>query len=51
VCCRSQYPRGLRYELSSSAQTLSYGFESYSRHGCLCVLLFCVCAVLCVGSG
>jgi hypothetical protein len=26
-------------------------FESYSRHGCLCVRLFCVCVVLCVGSG
>jgi hypothetical protein len=26
-------------------------FESHSRHGCLCVHLFCVCAVLCVGSG
>jgi hypothetical protein len=27
------------------------GFESHSRHGCLYVRLFCVCAVLCVGSG
>jgi hypothetical protein len=28
------------------------GFESRSRHGCLfCVRLFCVCVVLCVGSG
>jgi hypothetical protein len=27
------------------------GFESHSRHGCLCVRLFCVCVVLCVGSG
>jgi hypothetical protein len=26
------------------------GFESHSRHGCLCAL-FCVCVVLCVGSG
>jgi hypothetical protein len=25
------------------------GFESHSRHGCLCVRLFCV--VLCVGTG
>jgi hypothetical protein len=28
------------------------GFESHSRHGCLYrVCLFCVCVVLCVGSG
>jgi hypothetical protein len=27
------------------------GFESYSRHGYLCVCLFCVCAVLCLGRG
>jgi hypothetical protein len=27
------------------------GFESHSRHGCLCLRLFCVCVVLCVGSG
>jgi hypothetical protein len=26
------------------------GFESDSRHGYLCVRLFCVCVVLCVGS-
>jgi hypothetical protein len=25
------------------------GFESHSRHGCLCV--YSVCVVLCVGSG
>jgi hypothetical protein len=25
------------------------GFESHSRHGCLC--LFCVCVVLCIGRG
>jgi hypothetical protein len=27
------------------------GFESHSRHGCLCVHSFCVCVVLCLGSG
>jgi hypothetical protein len=27
------------------------GFESHSRHGCLCVRLFCVCVVLCSDSG
>jgi hypothetical protein len=26
-------------------------FESHSRHGCLYVRFFCVCVVLCVGSG
>jgi hypothetical protein len=24
-----------------------HGFESHSRHACLCVRLFCVCVVLC----
>jgi hypothetical protein len=28
-----------------------FGFESHSRHGCLCVSLFCVYVVLCVGRG
>jgi hypothetical protein len=27
------------------------GFESQSRHGCICVRLFCVCVVVCAGSG
>jgi hypothetical protein len=28
------------------------GFKSHSGHGCLhCVRTFCVCVVLCVGSG
>jgi hypothetical protein len=27
------------------------GIESHSRHGCVCVRLFCVCVGLCVGSG
>jgi hypothetical protein len=27
------------------------GFECHSKHGCLCVRLFYVCIVLCVGSG
>jgi hypothetical protein len=26
------------------------GFESHSRHGCLCMRLFCVCVVLYLGS-
>jgi hypothetical protein len=27
------------------------GFEPHSRHGCLCVRLFCVFVILCVGTG
>jgi hypothetical protein len=27
------------------------GIESQSRHGCLCVRLFCVCVALCLGRG
>jgi hypothetical protein len=27
------------------------GFESHSRHGCLCARLSCVGVVLCVGTG
>jgi hypothetical protein len=26
-------------------------FESHSRYGCLCMRLFCVCVVLCIGRG
>jgi hypothetical protein len=35
-----------------SLEPCDRGFESHSRHECLyCVSLFCVCVVLCVGSG
>jgi hypothetical protein len=27
------------------------GFESHSRHECLCMRLICLCVILCVGSG
>jgi hypothetical protein len=27
------------------------GFESHSKYGYLCAFLFCVCVVMCVGSG
>jgi hypothetical protein len=41
VTSRSQWPRGLR-----SLERWDRGFESHSRHGCLCALilsvLFCV---------
>jgi hypothetical protein len=40
---RSQWPRGLRYDPSSLTRTLG----SWDA----CVRLFCVCVVLCVGSG
>jgi hypothetical protein len=45
-CCsilfmsRSQWPRGLRHELSSPAPTLRSWVRIPLRHGCLCV--FCV---------
>jgi hypothetical protein len=38
--CRSQWPRGLRHELSSPAPTLGSWVRIPLRHGCLCV--FCV---------
>jgi hypothetical protein len=53
LLCRSQYPGGLRHELSSLARTLgswvriplkAWIFGVYMR-------LFCVCVVLCVGGG
>jgi hypothetical protein len=34
-----------------SLERLDRGFESHSKHGCLCVHLFCVRVLLCVGSG
>jgi hypothetical protein len=37
---RSQWPRGLRHELSSPAPTLRLWVRILLRHGCLCV--FCV---------
>jgi hypothetical protein len=36
--CRSQWPRGLRHELSSPASTLRSWVRIPVRHGCLCVL-------------
>jgi hypothetical protein len=35
-----------------SLERWDHGFESHSKHWCLyCVHFFCVCVVLCVGSG
>jgi hypothetical protein len=39
---RSQWPRGLRHELSSPAQHWNRGFESHLRHGCLCAFILFV---------
>jgi hypothetical protein len=39
--CRSQWPRGLRHELSSPAPTLRSWDRIPLRHGCLCVRFFC----------
>jgi hypothetical protein len=46
VNCPSQWPRGLRHELSSPVQHWVRGFESYSRHVCLCA--FIVFVLTCV---
>jgi hypothetical protein len=44
---RSQWPRGLRYELLAPARTLGgLGFESYSRHSCLSAFILCLCCPL-----
>jgi hypothetical protein len=40
---RSQWPPGLRGEISPSAQTLGSMFESHSRHGCLSAFILCLC--------
>jgi hypothetical protein len=48
--CRSQRPRGLRHVASSSIESWGSGFESHSRHRCLCAFNFCLC-FLRVGSG
>jgi hypothetical protein len=51
------YPQALGsllvYEMNCllSLEHWGRGFESHSRHGCLCVRLFCVCVVLCAGGG
>jgi hypothetical protein len=47
---RSQWLLGLMNRLHP-LEHWGRGFESHLRHGCLCVRLFCVCVVLCVGSG
>jgi hypothetical protein len=46
--CRSQWPRGLRRELSLLAAFLG---SNPTQGMDACVRLFCVCVVLCVGSG
>jgi hypothetical protein len=52
ITCRSQWPHGLRNR--NSLRPLEHWdreFETDSRHGRLCMRLFCVCVVACVGSG
>jgi hypothetical protein len=48
---RSQWPRGLRHELSSPIRTLGIVGSNPTRGMYVCVLLFSVCVVLCEGSG
>jgi hypothetical protein len=46
VASRSQWPLGLRHELSSPAATLGSWVRIPLRHGCLCVCSVCVCVKL-----
>jgi hypothetical protein len=50
---RSQWSLGLRHELFSLVRTLDAGIvDSYPTQGMdVCVPLFCVCVLLCLGSG
>jgi hypothetical protein len=47
---RSEWPRGLRHELSSLARKLGSWIQ-IPLNAWMSVCLFCVCVVLCVGSG
>jgi hypothetical protein len=49
--CRSQWPRGLRYELSSLARTLGSWFRIPLKAWMSVCGFFFVYVVLCVGSG
>jgi hypothetical protein len=48
--CRSQWPCGLRYELSSLARTLG-SWVRIPLKASVSVCVYCVCDVLCVVSG
>jgi hypothetical protein len=48
---RSQWPRSLWHEPPSPARTLGVVGSNPTRCIDVCVRLFCVCVVLCVGSG
>jgi hypothetical protein len=50
--CRSQWPRGLRHELSSLARTLRSWVRIPLKAWMYVLCAFiCVCVVLCVGRG
>jgi hypothetical protein len=53
ILCRSHQPRDLRHELSSLARTLGswvrMALKAWMFGVCMC--LFCVCVVLCLGRG
>jgi hypothetical protein len=51
ICRRSQWPRDLRHEPSSPARTLGLWVRIPFKGMDVYVCLFCVCVVLCVGSG
>jgi hypothetical protein len=47
VTCRSQWPRGLRHELSSLARTLGLWVRIPLKRMDVCVRLFCLCCPVC----
>jgi hypothetical protein len=49
--CPSQWPRGLRHELSSPSSNTGIVSSNSTRGMDVCMCLFCGCVVLCVGSG
>jgi hypothetical protein len=51
VISRSQWPRGLRHELSTAARTPGSWVQNSTPVMDVCIHLFCLCAVLCVGRG
>jgi hypothetical protein len=40
-------PRGLRHEPFRQLEHWDYGFESYSRHGCMCAFILCLYCSVC----
>jgi hypothetical protein len=49
--CPSQWPHRLRHELSSPDRNTRVVGSNSTRGVDICVRLFCVCVVLCIGRG